>query len=241
MNLPALVDFTCQRHDNFSQSIYLLHNPSKHISTFFDFAAIAESEKIDTTGLYAQLEIRKQGKWVKRLTNNGIGGITTDRGILTFSLSDVETQALKPDKYQYELRIIFPSGETLTYIKGFFRILIDQDTAPERVLIIGNTEGAYLLPTKQQPSVSTPPDGDGNTGGGTQIGSQTARLFFKTPNGRFFVQWMDNNGELQWLEDYPSRYPNTLIILPPIPFVPMPSIVDESGIGIVDDTGTSIF
>lgn len=217
MNLPALVDFTCQRHDNFSQSIYLLHNPSKHLSPFFDFAAIPESEKIDTTGLYAQLEIRKQGKYVKRLTNSGIGGIKTERGILTFSLTDTETQALKPDKYQYELRIIFADGVTLTYIKGFFRILIDQDTAPERVLIIGNKEAAYLLPTKPPPSV-TNPNGENNTGGGgIQTGSTTARLFFKTPDGKFLIQWIDNDGELRWVSDDPTRYPNTIIILPPIP------------------------
>ena len=53
--LPALLDFSCQRSDSFEQRVYLLENPEQYTQVFFDFYAIPETEKIDTSGIAVTL------------------------------------------------------------------------------------------------------------------------------------------------------------------------------------------
>lgn len=151
------------------------------------------------------------------MNNQNIGGLIASRGLIIINLSPVETQALKPDKYQYELKIKFPNGKDITYLKGFFRILVDQDVVVDDTLIIGNREIVYLLPHKHIAASSTVNNSNANNGNSETTNKiDTVRLFYKTPSGQYLLQYMNDKGVITWEEDSPSRYPHSLIVLPPV-------------------------
>lgn len=211
-SLPALADFSCQRGDTWQQPIYLVNNINGLNFQNFDFQAIPNEVKIDLTNVQAKLDIRKAGRYVRRITNNGIGGITTERGLVRLTLTAEQTQQLKPDKYQYELRLTLANGTQITYLKGFFRVIVDQDALAEDVLLVGSLEACLFLtgqdfntvrppiPTTETPSVVT----NGQT-----------RMFFKAPNGDYYIQFCDNQGTLRLRRDDPSRYSSAIILLAP--------------------------
>lgn len=213
-SLPALIDFTAQRGDEWQQDIYLLHNIYSATSPF-DFPALPENAKINLNNCYAKLEIRKGGKYVRRITNNGIGGIITENGRIDLRLTAAQTQALKPDKYQYELRLTLENGQVITYIKGFFRIVIDEDLTPDAVLIVGNLESAIFLKGDAQAKFTKPPTPENSAPQPIQ-GLQQARLFFKAANGDYYIQYIDNQGFIRHRKDDPQRYSNAIIFLPPL-------------------------
>jgi hypothetical protein len=214
-SLPAFADFSSQRGDNWQQYIYLITNTDGVTATNFDFHALPNDVKIDTVGIKAKMTIRKGGRYVCIITNNGLGGIVTDRGRIKLSLTAEQTQELKPEKYQYELRLTTPSGNTITYLKGYFRIVVDQDQLIEDQLIVGNLEKALLLSTSKN-AVATKPTGGGASQTPNTEGSLLTRCFFKAPNGNFFIQYIDNNGTPRLRRDDPTRYPSTVIFLQPM-------------------------
>lgn len=213
-SLPALIDFTVQRGDEWQQNIYLINN-IYNATTPFDFVALADSAKINLHNCYAKLEIRKGGKYVRRITNNGIGGIITENGRINLKLTPEQTQALKPDKYQYELKLILENGQAITYIKGFVRCVIDEDITPDDVLIIGNLDSAIFLRGDAQAKFTKPPTPETPTPQPI-TGLQTARHFYKTANGDYYIQYIDNNGFIRHTKDDPQRYSNAIIFLPPL-------------------------
>lgn len=216
-SLPALADFSSQRGDSWQQYIYLISNIEGITAANFDFQALSNDVKIDTTGIQAKMTIRKGGRFVRHITNNGIGGITTDRGRIKLSLTAEQTQLLKPDKYQYELRLVLPNGNALTYIKGYFRIVTDLDQLIENQLIVGNLEQALLLSTSKNlaPSQNNSSSSSANQGGASQ-GVTTTRCFFKSPSGDYYIQFVDDTGTLRLRRDDPTNYPAALVFLAPM-------------------------
>jgi hypothetical protein len=211
-SLPALADFYCQRGDTWQQTIYLVQDINGLNFQNFDFQALSNDVKIDLTNVQVKLEIRKAGRYVRRITNNGIGGIITERGLIRLTLTAEQTQLLKPDKYQYELRLTLANGSQITYIKGYFRIIIDQDTLPEDILLVGSLEVCLFL-TGQDFNTIRPPQ---TTTEHTVISGLTqTRMFFKSPNGDYYIQYIDNNGTIRYRRDNPTRYDSALVFLAP--------------------------
>lgn len=210
-SLPALADFSCQRGDTWGQTIYLLNDINGLDPQKFDFQALSNEAKIDLTNAQAKLEIRKAGRYVRRITNNGIGGITTERGMIRLTLTAEQTQLLKPDKYQYELRLTLADGSQITYIKGYFRIIIDQDALPEYVLLVGSLEACLFL-TGQIFNNPRPPQ---NIEAVATNGITQTRMFYKSPNGEHYIQYIDNNGTIKHRRDDPNRYTSALVFLAP--------------------------
>jgi hypothetical protein len=201
MNIPMLADYQVQRGDSFTETIYLLHRPHLYVPKL-PIGTVPTQDKVDTSSLHIAFRIRHQGKFVKLLTNNGVGGITCADGKFTINLSSEVTRSIKPDKYQYECVITDKSGFKQTFSKGFFRILTDPDVSPRRPTIVGDLQNAFF--TEVETDVTPPKLTPLNVG--------YTKLYFETPNGKFFRAWADNDGDIQLRLETPKTNESVIII-----------------------------
>jgi hypothetical protein len=206
MNIPMLADYWVQRGDSFTETIYLLHRPHLYAPRLA-LGTVPAADKVDTRTLHILFRIRHRGKFVKMLTNNGVGGITCADGRFTIHLSSDATQAIKPDKYQYECILTDAAGNHTTFSKGAFRIGIDPDVSPRRPTIVGDWENAFFTEVVVAEPVAPPPNGK-------PLYAGYAKLYFASPNGSTFRAWANDDGDLLLRPETPNWEESVLVIEP---------------------------
>lgn len=206
VQLPLLVNFEIQRGDSFAQAVHLLQNPIQYVSAQFDFASVANGDRIDLTNIYTEFVIRNGNRILLKRTNNGIGGITCEKGRVTIEIPAEKTAAIKPNKYQYEFKIRI-GKETTSFLKGDLRITQDEDILPESATILCDWTRGYLLPKS---SGSLPAPSPVAPSSPPLFGYAT--LFYETSEKRYFRTGLTKELCIAWVEDDPKKYPDAFII-----------------------------
>jgi hypothetical protein len=211
VQLPLLVNFEIQRGDSFAQAVHLVQNPIQYVSAQFDFASVANSDRIDLTNVYAEFIIRSGNRILLKRTNNGVGGITCEKGRFVIEIPAEKTAAIKPNKYQYEFKIRI-GKETTSFLKGDLRITQDEDILPESATILCDWTHGYLLPKSSgSPAAPIPIVPSALPPFGSFMGGY-ATLFYETPDKRYFRVGLNRQFSMVWVEDNPKKYPDAFII-----------------------------
>lgn len=86
----------------------------------------ANGALVDLTGYRADLVVKdRDGTTVLSASSTGVSPKITIGGAAGTITFDVDTSAVTPGEYLYDLQVVYPSGRVRTLLAGLFEVLAD--------------------------------------------------------------------------------------------------------------------